>query len=371
MLRWRVELAVLACALVHAPAAVALEQGRDFFYAAPSDTWAGERWPVVVAVASPGDDLRQVHESIAALVAERGAFLVTLVGGESGRLQALVDRAFEQNPLIPGSTILVGQGGMALWCRDEMLRLQRDVAGMLAINPTIGLPTRVAIGPPQSAIILYSDERRKNPSLTMAQELKLQGLRCAAEQVKPEEMLFAIGEALTALLPPTTPRQQLHDPRTDAWFNAIPGYQFVRRDGLFALAEPTNNGVGPRIQIATGGLRGQTFDDYLAQTEKSLRVDGIRIVKQESLSAEGAPIRARAFYFVDQRTRQAFAVYWIQLGRDGQVVSLRSVAPEGQLEPYLHLIRELAMSVTFGTPGPDAQQVQPTPSGDPPPSTDR
>ncbi len=347
-------------AMSAAPAAAQLVEGRDFLMVPPADTWAAERWPVVVALAGPEHELQAVADQFKPLTVMRGALLVVLsmTDNDTARLQQVVNHAFRTHPAQPNSTVLVGEGPMALFCRDETLRRREDVAGFIGINTPMAMTPVAAPGPPQKAVLLVSDATYRDTGIRLRDELRRQGLQAATREVPAAELMYHVSTALTQILPPTPPRFRLHDVLTDSYLTALPGWQFDRADGMLAIARPVNATTGPVVQIFSGTLGEQTFEGYMQEARQFLAQDEIEILNEETLNEAQDGTTALAFHFVDRRAEIEYAVYWIQVGHDRRLVSFRSMAKQGELEPYLPLVRQLALATTFDKP-PEGPVVEP------------
>ena len=338
-----------------------LQEGRDYVVVVPAERWRAPQWPVVTLVIEPGGDLAGASRSYAGLTSGRGALLLAIEGGDVDRVLTALDRVRESYSVRTDVNVLVGRDAMAAWAREQVLRLPDVFSGLVTIDdPGRRLEIedqvrRTMERVRQAACLLVVDAAKAIENRAAQGQLLEHGLAAALREVRPEQLFGYLGGAFDALLPSAPPRFELFDEVTNATLKAPPGWQFLRHDRFFAIARPIGEAGGPRVEVATGGLGHRSFDGYVEATLKALSAADIELVESLRLTPADTPVAAQSYRFVDRRGGPGRTVYWIQVGRDRDLVSFRAVGPPGSLDDRIEPIREMALSVRFPEPEPAAE----------------
>lgn len=355
-MRRRVGGCVWYLALWAAAAGAQVEEGRDYVVVLPTETWRAPQWPMVLLTLPPGANLAEAARTYGPQAAVRGALLAALEGGDLARVNAVIDRLRASYPVRPDSVLLIGQGEMAAWARQQVLAEPRLFSGLVAIDDPgpdpslLGAIGRAVSKIRQAACVIVSDAARLAGGKHVHDLLIGHGLAVALRHIEPGQLVEQVGRALTALLPSTPPRTELVDEVTQARLTALPGWQFVRDDLFLAVALPPPGAPTLRVEIAAGSLGQRSFDDYVAATQQALAVDGIEVLGQDDLPSPAPHVRIHAFRFDDHRTDPPHSVYWVQLGYGKSLLSFRAVGDPGQLDSLVDAVRQLALNVVFPTP---------------------
>ncbi len=339
-------LGLLCCAAALYGAAPTPPEQTPWLVAEPSGPWAGDRWTLVVALGGQDDDTTQVFERFRRLTADRGALLAVPLTRTEEAIDALLRGCQARYQLVPRA-LLAARGDLVDLALGLLVKGPDRFLGLLAIDGAPPAEVEPAAGPPLKVVLLVTDPVRAEANGNLAGSLRRAGAACAVETVAPDELPKFLAAAMTQLLPPPPSRRELRDPVTSVHLVAPPGWEFVRHDYFFAVAQPAGGQPELRVEIATGMLGKRSFEDYVAETGRTLKVDGIEVLENARLTPEDAPSLVHAFRFVDRRGAAPLAVYWVQVGHGPVLVSFRCAAAEDQLTAHLGELRQLALSVTF------------------------
>ncbi len=338
----------------------AFENTTDARLTLPEGPWTSAETPLVVALAPAGDDLETLETHLSPLTRERGAALLTAVGGDDLRLAAVVNEITGEHKLPQNNVILAyvplnsnaAWDSLGVWTWQLLLRQPSLYGGCLLVNPPA--PENPEPVPGQgpttsgSAVLLVTRPDRLESGQALQQALARWGLQTHIQIVRPEELGLYVGAGMSALLPASAHLSELTDPSTKAHFKAPEGWHFERRDGYLAVAINEAWPDDVMVELVSGMLVDRTFEDYVAEVGNvALRADWIELTDTERLPPPREDYLLHRFTAIDRRGYVPHRIQWYLVGSGDRIVSLRAVGTAEALNQVQADLQQMVNGVVF------------------------